>query len=73
LADATLSGPAADLGALRRAVGARWWHEALGEDAFARIDAGLRAGALEWDRLAPGSSLVRIWRPPSARDARERH
>ena len=67
LADATLSGRARDLDALRRAVGARWWHAGLSTAVAERIGAGLRSAALEWDRLAPPASLGRTWRAPKLR------
>ena len=65
IADATLACRRLDVDALRRTVGARWWHTGLTPSAFDRIDAGLRAAALDWDRLAPGASLARTWRAPA--------
>jgi hypothetical protein len=62
IAGATLAGRRPDLDSLRGAVGPRWWHPALTADAFSTIEAGLRATALEWDRLAPEASLERTWR-----------
>jgi hypothetical protein len=50
-----------DLDALRGVIGPRWWDPALTADAFDAIAAGLRDAAREWDRLAPGSALVRTW------------
>jgi hypothetical protein len=62
IADATRLARRPDLDSLRGAVGPRWWHPALTAEAFATIDAELRATALEWDRLAPEESLARTWR-----------
>jgi hypothetical protein len=63
IADATLTVRGrADLDSLRGVIGPRWWDPALTADAFDAIAAGLRDAALEWDRVAPGSALVRTWR-----------
>ena len=55
---------AVEVEALRRGIGARWWHEGLTAAAFDAIAAGLAAAAAEWERLAPGASLDRTWHAP---------
>jgi hypothetical protein len=67
IADATRGGRPVDVRALRRAVGPRWWHDALTTARFDRIDEGLRAAALDWDRLPLGASLARAWRASPGR------
>jgi hypothetical protein len=68
-ADATLARQRVHLDGLRRAVGARWWHDDLTVDRFERIDAELRAAALGWDRLAPEAALARTSRAAPAGQA----
>jgi hypothetical protein len=62
VADASRDRRLGDLRELRRAIGPRYWHDGLTEDALARMDAELQATAGEWDALAPGEDLTRTWR-----------
>jgi hypothetical protein len=59
------SGPS-DPQAIRRAVGERWWSDALTADAIARSRERLQAGGAAWAELAPGELLTEAWRltPP---------
>jgi hypothetical protein len=66
VADATLDGVRADLPALERTVGSRWWTAALTRAALERMRAGLTETAVTWDRLAVGAALVRTWPVRSA-------
>lgn len=59
------SGPA-DPQAIRRAVGDRWWSDAVTADAIVRSGERLQAGGAAWSALAPGELLAEQWRlaPP---------
>jgi hypothetical protein len=67
VADVTLTDRRRDLGALRRAVGPRWWHPRLSPAVVDLIDTELRSVALAWDRVAPAASLERTWHPTKPR------
>lgn len=54
----------ADLPALRRGVGDRWWSDTVTRAALDRSRDRLRGGAAAWSRLAPGEALVAEWQLP---------
>lgn len=60
-ADLSLAGSPADPVVLRRAVGERWWSDAITAGALAAVEEGLRDAAASWQRLAPGDRFVMTW------------
>ena len=65
-ADLSVRGATADLAAIRRDIGERWWDPRLTTEAFARIDSGLRAYAVDWDALPANATLEVRWTGPHA-------
>lgn len=64
--DALVGAGPADPPAIRRAIGERWWSDALTADAIARSRERLHAGGAAWSALSPGELLADAWRlaPP---------
>lgn len=60
--DALVGAGPADPAAIRRAIGERWWSDALTADAIARARDRLRDGGTRWAALAPGEALAETWR-----------
>lgn len=60
--DASAGTIAADPLEIRRAIGERWWSDALTAAALARSRERLREAAVRWAALAPGDGLVAEWR-----------
>jgi hypothetical protein len=57
----------ADPAGVKRAVGERWWTDAVTPAALERARNRLREGAAQWARLAPGEAIAAAWRlPPPA-------
>lgn len=62
--DLCAAGASADPAAVRRAVGERWWTDAVTPAALGRACDRLREGAAQWARLAPGEAIGAVWRLP---------
>ena len=62
--DLSAAGGAADPGAIRRAVGPRWWSDGVTRDALARACERLRDAGARWAALPPHGALDAVWRHP---------
>jgi hypothetical protein len=67
--DLAADGGRPDPGALRRAVGERWWTDAATRDALARAVDELRDRAVRWAALAPDATLAEDWPPELVAEA----